>query len=97
MKRVTTLDEWKLVYKRGHLAFVVNYTKIFLRDSLFLAFVLLALIRLGIIKAFSTAVMIGQGVAFILLGVGLGELQWFLYKKAFGGFLTTRSRQFQSL
>jgi hypothetical protein len=28
--------------------------------------------------------MIGQGVGFVLLGVGLGELQWFLYKRAFG-------------
>jgi hypothetical protein len=84
MKKVTTLEEWRKVYKRGHLAFVVNYTKIFVRDYLFLAFVLLALIKFGIIKAYGTPVMIGQGAAFILLGVGLGELQWFLYKRAFG-------------
>lgn len=84
MKRVTTLEEWRKTYKRGHLAFVVNYTKIFLRDYLFLALVILALIKFGILKAYGTRVMICEGAGFILLGAGLGELQWFLYKQGFG-------------
>jgi hypothetical protein len=84
MKRATTPEQWKEIYRRGHIVFVMRYIKTFLRDYLVLAIVLLVMIKIGVIKAYGVPLMICEGVAFILLGAGLGELQWFLYKERFG-------------
>ncbi len=84
MKIVYTAEEWREGYRRGHLAFIVRYVKVFLRDYVFLALVMLVLIRFGVMETYGVSVMICEGVAFVLLGVVIGELQWFLLKRRFG-------------
>lgn len=84
MARVRTLDEWREAYKQGHLAFLMKYMKVFLRDYLVVAFIMVGLIKFHIMRPYSLSMMIFEAVAFVTLGAAFGELQWFLLKKKFG-------------
>lgn len=82
--KIESFEEWVGVYRQGHIAYLARFSGIFLRDFVFLTMIVMVLIKLGVIKAFSLSIVLKSAAIFFVLGVGLGELSWFLLKQRFG-------------
>ena len=82
--RVGTLEEQREIYQRGHLSYVVKIVGLFVKDFLVVELITMALIKLGVVKAFGISILLGEAAFFILLGIIYSEFGWYRLKKQFG-------------